>query len=73
MANLSKSEENYIEHEVQLRIHGEIFKLNDKKYDEKFLSIEKRFDHMDNKLNLIIGIVLGSVIIPVALHLFGLV
>lgn len=73
MAAFSKSEENYIEHEVKLRLHGEKFKLNDKKYDEKFLSIEKRFDHMDNKLNLIIGIVLSSVIIPVVLHFFGLV
>ena len=62
MANLSKSEENYIEHEVQLRVH-----------EEKFKVIEKRFDHLDNKLNLIIGIVLGSVVIPVVLHLFGLV
>jgi len=60
MANLSKSEENYIEHEVQIRVH-----------EEKFKVIEKRFDQMDNKLNLIIGIVLGSVVIPVVLHLFG--
>lgn len=62
MSTLTKSEENYIAHEVQLRVH-----------DEKFKAIEKRFDHLDNKLNLIIGIILGSVIIPVCLHLLKLI
>lgn len=61
MAHFTKTEENYIDHEVQLRLH-----------DEKFKIIEKRFDHLDNKLNLIIGIVLGSIIIPVALHFLKL-
>jgi len=68
MTKLSKTEENFIEHEVQLRLHSEIFKLNDKKHDEKFTGIDKRFDHMDNKLNLLIGIVIGSFIVPIALH-----
>ncbi len=62
MSTFTKSEENYIAHEVQLRVH-----------DEKFKTIDKRFDHMDNKLNLIIGIVLSSVIIPIGLHLLRLV
>ena len=57
MSSFTKTEEHYIEHEVQLRVH-----------DEKFKSIDKRFDHLDNKLNIIIGIVLSSVIIPVGLH-----
>ena len=58
MSTFTKDQEHYIEHEVILRLH-----------DEKFKMIEKRFDHLDNKLNLIIGIVLSSVIIPVGLHL----
>lgn len=62
MSNFTKTEENFIQHEVQLRIH-----------DEKFKAIEKRFDHLDNKLNLIIGIVLSSVIIPVGLHWMKLI
>jgi len=73
MSNFTKSEENYIEHEVQLRLHAEKFKINDKKYEDKFKSIDKRFDHLDNKLNLIIGIVLSSVIIPVGLHWLKLI
>ncbi len=62
MSSFTKSEENYIAHEVQLRIN-----------DEKFKAIEKRFDHLDNKLNLIIGIVLSGIIIPVGLHLLKLI
>lgn len=62
MTSFSKSEENYIAHEVQLRVH-----------DEKFKAIEKRFDHLDNKLNWIIGIILTSVIIPIALHFLKLI
>lgn len=62
MSSFTKSEENYIAHEVQLRVN-----------DEKFKTIEKRFDHLDNKLNLIIGIVLSGIIIPVGLHLLKLI
>lgn len=62
MSSFTKTEENYIAHEVELRVH-----------DEKFKFIEKKFDHLDNKLNLIIGIVLSSVIIPVSLHLLKLI
>ncbi len=62
MSNFTKTEENFIQHEVQLRLH-----------DERFKTIEKRFDNLDNKLNWIIGIVLSSVIIPVGLHLLKLI
>lgn len=61
MSNFSKAEENFIEHEVKIRLH-----------DEKFIGMEKRLDSMDNKLNWIIGIVIGSVILPVGLHLLKL-
>ena len=62
MSTFTKTEESFIEHEVKIRLH-----------DEKFTLIEKKFDHLDNKLNLIIGIVLSSVIIPVGLHLLKLI
>ena len=58
--------EQYIEHEVKLRLHEEMFKLSDKKNVDKFTSIDKRFDKMDSKLNWIIGIVLGWVIAGLA-------
>ena len=53
----SPEQESYIQHEVRLRFN-----------DEKFVAFEKRFDRMDNKLNLMIGIVCGSIIFPVILH-----
>lgn len=73
MAGFSKSEENFIEHEVQLRLHSEKFLLNDKKNEEKFSSIDKRFDHLDNKLNVIIGIVISGILLPVGLHFLKLI
>ncbi len=62
MSSFSKSEESYIAHEVQLRVH-----------DEKFNAIDKRFDHLDNKLNFIIGILMSGVLIPIVLHFFKLI
>lgn len=59
---MNKESENYIDHEVRIRLH-----------DEKFKIMEKKFDSLDNKLNLIIGIVLSSVILPAALHLLNLI
>ncbi len=62
MTAFTKPEENFIAHEVQLRVH-----------DEKFKTIEKRFDHLDNKLNVIIGIVISGVLLPVGLHFLKLI
>jgi len=62
MSTFTKDQEHFIQYEVNIRIH-----------DHKFQSFEKRFDRMESKLNWIIGIVLTSVIIPVGLHLIGLV
>lgn len=73
MSTNTKETEHYIEHEVQIRLHREMFAFSDKKNDEKFNSIDKRFDHLDSKLNWIIGIVLGSIILPVGLHLLKLI
>lgn len=73
MSTFTKETEKYIDHEVQLRFHEQKFQMNEKRNDEKFNSIDKRFDHLDNKLNLIIGIVLSSVIIPVCLHWMKLI
>lgn len=57
MSTFTKTEQNHIEHEVQLRIH-----------EQKFTIMEKNLDHMNNKLNWIIGIVVSAVLSPVALH-----
>jgi len=47
---------------VKLRLH-----------DKQFNVIEKKFEHLDNKLNLIIGIILSSVLLLVGLHFLKLI
>lgn len=54
--------EDYIQHEVQLRIH-----------DVKFLNIEEAIKKIDGKINWIIGIILTSVVLPIALHAVSLI
>lgn len=73
MTTFTKETEHYIEHEVQLRLHDQKFDMADKRNEEKFNSIDKRFDHLDNKLNWIIGIVIGGVLLPVGLHFLRLI
>jgi len=51
------SPEQYIQHEVQLRVHN-----------AKFLYLEKRMDRIDNKLNWMIGLIVSSIVVPVVLH-----
>lgn len=54
--------EQYIEHEVKLRVHEHQLKTNG-----------DRFKCLEGKLNFIIGIGLSSIILPVILHYLGLV
>lgn len=51
----TKSQENYVDHEVRIRV------------------IEQLAKNINSKLNLMIGLMLGSFIIPVCLHMFGLI
>jgi len=55
-------EQYYIEHEVKLRV-----------MDERFKSMENVIKHIDSKFNWVVGVFIGSVIIPVILHYFKLV
>jgi hypothetical protein len=73
MSSFTKDTEHYIEHEVQLRLHEKKFDMSGKRNDEKFQSIDKRFDHLDNKLNWIIGIIIGGILLPVGLHFLKLI
>jgi len=52
--------EKFIEHEVELRVH-----------DEKFKILEKTLDKLDHKINFNTGIIITSIILPVILHRFG--
>lgn len=57
MSTLTKEQEQYIEHEVRLRVH-----------DEKFLSHEKNFERLESKMNWLISLVVGGWILPIILH-----
>lgn len=49
--------EQYIEHEVKLRLH-----------DYKFKNHDDNFKRLEAKLNWIISLVVGGWILPIALH-----
>ena len=52
--------DSYIEHEVQIRLHSEVFKLH-----------EKRFERLDAKLNTIITMIAGGFLLPALIHYLG--
>lgn len=54
--------EQYIEHEVKIRIQ-----------EHKFSILEETIKKLDGKINWLIGIVLTGIVIPVVLHFFELV
>lgn len=77
---------NYIEHEVKLRVLKEMsdakflateskFTLMQKNSDDKFSAFEKRIDdrfsHIDYKINLIIGIAVVALLIPLIKSALG--
>ena len=66
MSELTKDQESYIEHEVQIRLlnfmHTDLYK--------KFDSLESK---LESRFLLLAGLIISSVIIPVVLHSFKLV
>jgi tetrahydromethanopterin S-methyltransferase subunit G len=59
--------EQYIEHEVQLRLHNALFSH----IDYKFTNLEKRLDRLESKFNWVIGLMLSGFIIPIILKYLG--
>lgn len=73
------NEQQYIEHEVQLRVSKETteskfvlmqknfedkFNLMQKNIDDKFAHVDYKFSRVDYKINIIIGIGIAAIIIP---------
>ena len=56
------TQEQYIEHEISLRL-----------LDERFKALEKALEEIDNKFNWIIGLFLSSIVLPVGLHFMRLI
>ncbi len=59
---MNKETEHYIEHEVRLRLHHELF-----------LQIDKRFDKLESKFNWTMGLIVTIIIIPIILHRFNMI
>jgi hypothetical protein len=60
----TKSEENYIEHEVQLRVNEHKFK----NIEESSKELKESIRHLDNKFMLMFTVILGSIWLPAILH-----
>ncbi len=54
--------EQYIEHEVNLRVHS-----------YKFSTLERELHKLDNKITGLYGLIIGSIVIPMVLHYFELI
>ena len=81
---MSMTNEQYIEHEVQLRVAAEKFnhidesiRRLDSKIDESVRHLDNKIDesirHIDGKLNWMLGLIISSILLPVVLHLLRLI
>lgn len=61
---MNKEQENYIEHEVKIRVHKEKFDLFGKAIERLDLDLK----HLDNKFMLMFTLILGSIWLPAILH-----
>lgn len=58
--------EQYIEHEVKIRVMKEVT-------DERFTAHEKQFERLDLKINWILSLLVGGMVLPVFLHFWRLI
>lgn len=68
MSKLIKESEQYIEHEVQLRVHNEKFKIIEKSLDDVKTSVRHLDVKFDAQFKWIIGMFVSSIVIPVIFH-----
>ncbi len=70
MENNFSSTEQYIEHEVKLRL---IKELNDERFVMLSEQIKKIEERIDSRFLLLIGLIITSIVLPVVLHSLKLV
>lgn len=74
---MKPTEEQYIEHEVKLRVLKEVndgrFISIEKGFIDKFKMHEKRFDTLESKINWLITLVVSGMILPIFLHFIRVV
>jgi len=62
------NQEQYIEHEIKLRLNEERFKLQDRIADDIRNEIKEIHKKIDSHFIWIIGLIFVSIVIPVLLH-----
>ena len=77
MASTHPNMEQYIEHEVKLRVMKEVNDEHFLKIDAEFAKLDSRFDKLESKFEsgfiMLVGLVIASIILPVVLHALKLV
>ena len=67
------NQEQYIEHEVKLRVHTEQFKIFDEKYEERFKYLESIVKETRAFTRIILGTGITAIILPIILHHYNLI
>lgn len=73
MSTITKDQEQYIEHEVQIRLHDEKFQIIERDFDDMKSSIRHLDSKFDSQFKWIIGMFVSSIILPVVLHFIKVV
>lgn len=71
------NEQQYIEHEIEIRVLKQTteskFVLMQKNFEDKFSSFEKRMDDRFTHTNILIGIVIAAILIPLLKSAIGII
>jgi hypothetical protein len=73
MNAFTKTEESYIEHEVQIRVHDEKFQIIERDFDDVKTSMRHLDSKFDTQFKWIVGMFVSSVILPVVFHFIKVV
>jgi hypothetical protein len=73
MSTITKDQEQYIEHEVKIRLHDEKFQIIERDFDDVKSSMRHLDSKFDTQFKWIIGMFVSSIIIPVVLHFIKVV
>ncbi len=69
--------EQYVEHEVKIRVIQEMSDAHFTRIDETFRKIDQRFDKLESKFEngfiMLVGLIITSIVLPVVLHALKLI
>ena len=73
MTKFTKTEENYISHEIEIRLHDKKFQLMEDMLKRMEDKLDSSVKHLDNKFMLMFSVILGSIWIPFILSYLHIV